>query len=134
MGCSQRTGHCMCSIHMHLSHSSQTVSLPYALKSTQKINHPQLGEGTKKKHTKRKGTFYLSKTDICCHIRSTPGTIQWYNWSVAAHSEWWKTYTTTYQNTKMLKPLSIVSICLIFPQVSLSPGPQKIWKKKKKKL
>lgn len=53
MGCSQRTGHGMCAPYMHLSHSCQTVSLPYALMSTGKINHPPTrGEGgtkTKKK-------------------------------------------------------------------------------------
>lgn len=56
MGCSQRTGHCMCDLYMHLSHSCQTVSLPYALMSTGKINHPLQwgGRGGDKKKQKNK--------------------------------------------------------------------------------
>lgn len=54
MGCSQRTGHDMRARYTHLSQSCQTVSLPYALMSTGKINHPQLGGVGEQKKKKNK--------------------------------------------------------------------------------
>lgn len=62
MGCSLRAGHCMCAPYMHLCacYTCQTVSLPNALTSTGKINHPQL-KFNKKSHTKCQGPSTYQK-------------------------------------------------------------------------
>lgn len=88
MGCSLRAGHCMCAPYMHLCacYSCQTVSLPYALMSTGKNQSPPTEIQQKIPHEVPR-TFYLSKTDTCCHACSTPGKIQCYNWLGGTHSD-----------------------------------------------
>jgi len=73
MGCSQRTGHGMCAPYMHLSHSCQTVSLPYALMSTEKINHPPTrGEGgTKKTYKVPRDLLLINNIHFLPHLQYT---------------------------------------------------------------